>query len=134
MYDEKDRRYVPLLVALCTALLLAAVVGGLGYGLGKGQGQEPAQLSGVTEPQAGSAEPPPCGPAIEGADAALGLGARLDAALAQHSSVLDDLRTARATPEQVLERIPALGATTEQRQAFLDAVRDYEQARSGCLQ
>lgn len=132
VYDEDDRRYVPLAVALLAALLGMAIVGGLGYVLG----QEPQSeaLSSVTEPQAATVPQPACVSAVERADAAFSLAARLDAGLAEHASVLDDLLEERSTPQELPDgAVPPVAVTTEDRLAFLEAVRSYEQARAGCL-
>lgn len=133
VYDESDKRFVPLAVALLGALLGMGVVGGLGYALGQ---EPPAEaLSAVTEPQAATVPEPACQSVVERADAALGLGAGLNASLAQQASALDDLLSGRVTPPQAQAGpVTPLDVTTEQRQAFLDAVRDYEQARAGCLE
>lgn len=133
VYDESDKRFVPLAVALLGALLGMGLVGGLGYALGQQRPSE--ELSAVTEPQAATVPQPACQSVVARADTALGLGARLDASLAQQASVLDDLLSGRVTPPQAQAGpVTPLAVTTEQRQAFLDAVRDYEQARAGCLE
>lgn len=134
VYDEDDRRYVPLAVALLAAVLGVAIVGGLGYALG----QEPQSeaLSTVTEPQAATVpEPPACAAAVEQADAAFSLAAQLDAALAQHASVLNDLLGERVTRQELLDgAVAPLAVTTQDRVTFLNAVGAYEQARAACLE
>jgi hypothetical protein len=106
------------------------IVGGVGYGLGREPQSE--SLSAVSVPQAATVPEPVCADVVERADAALRLGAQLDASLSQQSSVLDDLLSERSTRQQVVGTVPPLAVLTAERQAFLDAVRDYEQARAGC--
>ena len=138
MYDDEDRRYVPALVALCGALLVALAIGALAFFLGRAQPVEQVgseQVGGVTPPQAAVVEQPDCGPALERAGAALELGNGLERALSEQTSLVDELLAGRATAEQVLEQaLPPLTAGAKDRQAFLDAVAAYEQARADCQQ
>jgi hypothetical protein len=138
VYDDNDRRYVPLLVALSSALLAGLVIGGVGFGLGRSNPIQP--VSGVTEPQAAQGQSPvaaesTCAALVERADAALGVGARLETALAEQTSVMDELLAQRASSEQVLDRaLPPLTAAAKDRQAFLAAVTAYQDARASCEQ
>ena len=140
VYDDMDKRYVPLLVAIGSALLAAVIIGGLFYELGRSQ-QPVAPLSSVsdsqegelTEPQAGTAPDPACSAAVERADAALAIGDRLERSLAGQTSLLDELLAGRATSEQVLDRaLPPLTAGAKDRQAFVEAATAYREARADC--
>jgi hypothetical protein len=139
VYDDMDKRYVPLLVAIGSALLAAMIVGGLSYELGRSEPSAPlssvseSQDGGVTEPQAGSAADPTCSAAVERADAAVAIGERLERSLAGQTSLMDELLAGRATSEQVLdEALPPLTASAKDRQAFLEAVTAYREARADC--
>jgi len=135
VYDDEDKRYVPLLVALGSAALVATVIGGLTYELGRSQPVESQPLSSVTEPQAAASEEPACASAVEQADAALAIGERLERSLADQTSLVDELLAERATSEQVLDQaLPPLTASAKDRQAFLQAVAAYRQAQDECQQ
>jgi hypothetical protein len=131
VYDDEDRRYVPALVALGGALLVALVIGTLAFFLGR---TEPAEsLSGVSPPQAAVQEESTCAPALQEADEALALANRLEIALREQTAVMDDLLAKRLTEAQALDRaLPRLTAGAKDRQAFLDAVTTYRQAREAC--
>jgi hypothetical protein len=133
VYDDEDKRYVPALVALGGALLVALVIGTLAFFLGRTPPAEP--VGGVTSPQAGSQQPSSCQAALEQAEAALTLATRLETALREQTSVMDELLARRLTQEQALDRaLPPLTAGAKDRQAFLDAVTTYRQAREACQQ
>ena len=138
MYDDEDRRYVPVLVALCGALLVALAFGALAFVLGRAQPVEQVgseQVSGVTAPQAAVVDQPDCGPALERADAVLELGNQLEKALAEQTALVDELLAGRASAEQVLDQaLPPLTKIAKDRQGFLDAVTAYQQARVDCQQ
>jgi hypothetical protein len=142
VYDDRDNRYVPLLVALGSAALTAAIVGGLTYELGRSQPAESQPLSSVSEPQAGGAAAPSgatidptCASSVERADAAVAIGERLERSLAEQTSLVDELLAGRATSEQVLDQaLPPLTASAKDRQAFLQAVTAYRQAQDECRQ
>lgn len=132
VYDDEDQRYIPALVALCGALLVALVIGALAFFLGRSEPVE--QFSGVTEPQAAVGQPT-CTPALERADAALEIAARLEVSLAEQTTLMDELLASRATAEQVLDQaLPQLTAGAIDRQRFLDAITAYQQARADCQQ
>jgi hypothetical protein len=139
VYDDMDKRYVPLLVAIGAALLAAMIIGGLSYELGRSQPSAPlssaseSQEGGVSEPQAGTAADPTCSAAVERADAALAIGDRLERSLAGQTSLLDELLAGRATSELVLDRaLPPLTAGAKDRQAFVEAATAYREARADC--
>jgi hypothetical protein len=135
VYDDRDKRYVPLLVALGSAALAATIVGGLTYELGRSQSVESQPLSSVTEPQAAALEDPTCASSVERADAAVAIGERLERSLAEQTSLMDELLARRATSEQVLDQaLPPLTASAKDRQAFLQAVTAYRQAQDECRQ
>lgn len=133
VYDDRDQRYVPLLVACVFALVVATLVGGLAFFLGRQPAAAEAPPSGVSAPQAGVQEDPDCAPVFERAQAALDLGSLLDAALEEQTSLMDELLAKRLTREQLLDRaLPPLTAGAKDRQAFRAAVASYEQARAAC--
>ena len=148
VYDDKEQRYVPLPVALCAALLAALVVGGLTFQLARSQAGAAEPQAGVSQPQAGVSEPQAgvtdpqadpgepgatCAPAIQRADAALELGDRLAGSLSEQTSLMDELLAERATADQVLDRaLPPLTTGAKDRQAFLEALTAYQQARAEC--
>jgi hypothetical protein len=143
VYDDEDQRYVPMLVALVVALLAAALIGGLAFFVGRSQPATAADgIAGVTEPQAGVTEPseaaaggPTCEAAIERADEALELGDRIERTLSEQTSLMDELLARRATANEVLDRaLPPLTASAKDRQAFLEAMTAYQQARAECPQ
>ena len=133
VYDDDDKRYVPLLVAAVLALVAALVVGGLSYELGRRQPAQ-QQLAGVTPPQAAAAPvEQQCTEAIERANTALGVGDELASTLSEQTSLMDELLAGRATADEVVERaLPPLTAGAKDRQAYVDAVAAYEQARDAC--
>jgi hypothetical protein len=90
--------------------------------------------AGVTDPQADPGEPgATCAPAIQRADAALELGDRLAGSLSEQTSLMDELLAERATADQVLDRaLPPLTTGAKDRQAFLEALTAYQQARAEC--
>ena len=148
VYDDKEQRYVPLPVALCAALLAALVVGGLTFQLARSQAGAAEPQAGVSQPQAGVSEPQAgvtdpqadpgepgatCAPAIQRADAALELGDRLAGSLSEQTSLMDELLARRATANEVLDRaLPPLTTGAKDRQAFLEALTAYQQARAEC--
>lgn len=137
VYDDRDQRYVPLLVSLVATLLVATLVGGLVYFLGRQPAAASPPASGVSAPQAGVQETAvaDCRPALERAETALGIATRLEGALGTHTAVMDELLAERLTREQVLDRsLPALTATAKDRQAYLAAVTAYQEARAECEQ
>lgn len=132
VYDDDDRRYVPAFVAMLGVLLVALVAGALVFFLSRARPVE--QFGGVTEPQAAAAQPT-CAPALERADAALEVAARLESSLGRQTALVDDLLAKRATAEQVLDKaLPQLTAGATDRQEFLDAVTAYQQVRAQCQQ
>jgi len=52
VYDEENKRYTPLLVALCATVLGATIVGGLSYELGRSQPVEQPvdRVAGLSQP------------------------------------------------------------------------------------
>ena len=142
VYDDRDQRYVPLLVALALALVTAALVGGLAFLLGREPAVPAAPLSavsaprsGLSAPQAGARDETGCTAAFEQAQAALRLATRMEGALDEQTRRMDDLLAERLTREQVLDRsLPPLTAAAKDRRAFLDAVSTFEQARAACQQ
>lgn len=132
VYDDREQRYVPLLVALCAALLVGVLVAGLAFFLAR---DEPAeQLGQVTPPQAGAQqEPTSCAAALEEADAALAIATRLELALTEQTRVMDELLARRLTEQQALDRaLPPLTGAAKDRQALRDAMTTYRQAREAC--
>ena len=76
-----------------------------------------------------------CALALQRADVALELGDRLERSLFEPASLVDELLAARATADEVLDRaLPPLTAGAKDRQAFLEALTAYEQARAGFQQ
>jgi hypothetical protein len=136
VYDDSDRRYVPLLVALCGALIAAMIIGGLAYFLGQTQPAQSAErVGGVTAPAAGTQVDPTCAPAIERADQALSVASRLESALREQTSVMDDLLAKRVSKDEALDRLlPRLTTAAKDRQAFVDALASYQQVRAACQQ
>lgn len=135
VYDDEDKRYVPLLVATLAVLLAALLVGALAFQLGRSGSAEPLGAVTAPQPAATAQRDPACDPAIERADAALELGDRLARSLSEQTSLMDELLASRATAEQVLDRsLPPLTAGAKDRQAFLAAMTAYSQARAECPQ
>ena len=135
VYDDRDQRYVPLLIALVFALVLATIASGTAYYMVRQPAAAAAPLSGVSAPRAAVQGDAACAPVLERAQAALELGSLLDAALEEQTSVMDGLLAKRLTREQVLDRaLPPLTAGAKDRQAFRAAVASYEQARAACQQ
>lgn len=139
VYDDEDQRYVPVLVALCGALLVALLFGTAAFLFGRGQPVESptamTQTQGsVTEPQTAAVEDErACEAAIERADAALDVGGRLEQSLSEQTSLMDDLLARRAPADQVLDRaVPPLTQSAKDRAAFQEALTAYEQARADC--
>jgi hypothetical protein len=78
---------------------------------------------------------PTCTPALEQADAALEIADRLEGALREQTSVMDDLLATGVTTDQALDRaLVPLTAAAKDRQAFVDALAGYQQARADCQQ
>jgi hypothetical protein len=139
VYDDADKRYVPLLVAAVLALLAGLVIGGLSYELGRRQpGPQlgaAGPVGGVSEPQAAARADDACVPAVERAQAALDIATRLSGALEEQTSVMDELLADRVTQSQALDRsLPVLTTAAKDRQEFADALTAYEQARAACQQ
>lgn len=133
VYDDSDQRYVPLLVAVVFALVVATLIGALAFFLGRRPAEAAAPLSGVSSPRAAVQADTGCAAALERAQEALELGARMEGALEEQTSVMDELLAKRLTSAQVLDRaLPPLTAGAKDRQAFLAAVTVYEQARAAC--
>lgn len=132
VYDERDRRYVPLLVALGAAVIAGMVLGGIAYEAGRARPVE--RVGGVSEPAAGTREEQACTAALERADAALAVGSRLEVTLQEQSAVMDDLLAGRVTRQQALDRaVPPLTLAAADRRAFLEAVTTYRTTRDACL-
>ena len=92
-----------------------------------------APVSELTAPQAARQEQPTCAPALQQADTALELAARMEGALREQTSVMDELLAKRVTEQEALNRaLPPLMAGAKDRQAFLDAVTTYRRAREAC--
>jgi hypothetical protein len=136
VYDDEDQRYVPMIVALCGALLVAMIIGGLAYFLGQSSTASSTGLvAGTTAPQAGTQGDPACEPAIERADRALSAASRLEAALREQTSVLDDLLARRISEGEALEQfLPRITTAAKDRQAFVDALASYQEVRAACQQ
>jgi hypothetical protein len=131
VYDSRDRRYVPLLPSLGSAVLATMVIGGVAFEAGRARQAEP--LGGVSGPAAAVRTDPACELALRGADDALALAARLDRALGEQASVLQDLQAERLTRQQALSRaVPPLTAAAADRRAFRDALTTYQVTRADC--
>jgi hypothetical protein len=127
--DDRDRRYVSLLVTLGAAGLAAMVLGGLAYEVGRSQPTEPLAAG----PSAAVLEEPECALALDRVDAAVAAGLRLERALTEHARAIDDLRARRTTREQALSRaVPPLRGAAEDRRAFKDALSTYQGRRAAC--
>jgi hypothetical protein len=133
VYDDEDQRYVPMLVAICGAVIGAMIIGGLGYYFGQARPVRSADpIVAVTEPAA-ARQSSECAAAIERADGALTVATRLEGALREQTSVMDDLLAERVSREQALDRsLPPLTNAAKDRQAFLQAVATYERSRAAC--
>ena len=148
VYDEEDRRYVPLVAALVLALIVAVVSAGLALLLGTradaapGRAAAPAAAQTTAPSPAVSPPPVPTGDAeadqactvlAERADVALERSRRLVAALEAHTRVMDELLAGRLTAQQALDRdLPTMTQSASDRAQFADELAAYERARSAC--
>jgi hypothetical protein len=134
VYDDRDRRYVPVLVALLGLLIWAMIIGGLAYYLGQTRPvSSGGQIVSVTKPQPGAREQ--CASAIEEADSALAAASRLEGALRDQTTVMDDVLARRVSNDQALDRLlPRLTTAAKDRQAFVDALASYQEVRAACQQ
>ena len=141
VYDDDEKRYVPWAVALAGVLLVALVTAGLTFLLARqasGQSQEQAvggsaSPAPASAPSAGSSPAPPCVEALQRADAALERSASLDEALAEHTSIMDELLAERIDAAQALDRaLPVLTEGATQRERFEQELSAYTASREQC--
>jgi hypothetical protein len=157
VYDDDEKRYVPWAVALAALLLVALVTAALTYVLARqASGDEEDQpLGGIASQQpatAPSAAPaaPPSGdaggaPAVEAtpapacvaallrADAVLERAAQVDAALSEHTAIMDDLLAERIDTEEALDRtLPVLTDGSTDRRELEESLAAYAEVREGC--
>jgi hypothetical protein len=133
VYDDRDRRYVPLLVALGATIIAAMIMGGVAFDLGRARSGTP--IGGVTGPAAGALEEPTCVSALDRADEALASAVRIERTLSEQTALMNDLLAQRITREQALTRaVPPLAAAGPDRRAFQDAFTAYQGRRAGCAE
>ena len=153
VYDERDRRYLRLLVVLqlvAGAAVLAAAVtylvvhhpsstptGGSFISAASGPlvPADPAATTppvGAADPQAGATSTS-CAQAFATADAALSRAGLLGRELAAHTKVLDDLLAKRTNAAGVLDQsLPILTEAATDRLRFAEELKAYQDARKGC--
>jgi hypothetical protein len=142
VYDEEDRRYVPLVFVLLLALLLA-VLAVLATGLALRGGSE-AAASGAAIPrqqtssdQAGTVVQPSgdCLAALERGDTTVARAERLESELKAHTEAMDDLLAKRITADQLVDRsLPVLTESATDRRRFAEELKAYQAARRACGQ
>ena len=163
VYDDDEKRYVPWTVALAAVLAVALLTAVLTFLLARqASGDEGQQaVSGVSTPEpatapttspsatpdavpssaapatgpaaAAPAQDPACIDALLQADAALERSVALDAALTQHTEIMDELLAERIDAEEALDRtLPVLTDGATERRLFQQELSAYSQARQGC--
>lgn len=135
MSSADGRRYLPGGSVIPLAVLGLALAAGSGLGLARLLDGE----STVSRPVAARPTPSPAAPggcagaALTRADTLVDRSRRLEAALAAHTLVLDDLLAARVGADEAVQRsLPVLTGAATDRRLFLEEAAAYEQAREGC--
>lgn len=137
VYDEEDRRYVPVLLVGLLVVLVAVLSAVLARSVADPPARAGAPVAapsrGTSEPQAGTSLDEQCVAALQRADAALERGTRLGSALAKHTAVVDDQLAGRLSAEKALQRqLPLLTTASTERRLYADDLAAYRAARSAC--
>ncbi len=144
VYDEEDRRYVPLVGVLVLALVVAALTAGVSLLLLRDSGEAGAATpppAAVSRPQPGSVDPTlgtgdsgACQEAVQRADVVVRRSERIADALASHTRVMDDLLAGRTTAQQALDRdLPALTEGATDRERLAEERAAYQRSRDACV-
>ena len=161
VYDDDEKRYVPWAVALAALLVVALVTAALTFVLARQASgdeedlpvggrvtQQPATApsaapstapsaaaspAGVEAPVAAATPAPGCVAALLRADAVLEQAAAVDAALAEHTAIMDELLAERIDADEALDRtLPVLTDGATGRRELEQELAAYSEARQDC--